>query len=87
MTKHYFIDKFTAIPDDQWTIERFTDDQGRHCALGFCGAPTRTEEYQCLSQMFVDAGVYISFINDGKDSRYQQHTPKARVLAALNDLP
>ncbi len=32
-------------------------------------------------------GDRVPHINDGRDPLYQQPTPKARILAALNDLP
>ena len=87
MNKQYFIDKFTAIPDEQWTVGIFTDSEGRHCALGHCGAPLGYE-WPILSDLVGRATQScISNINDGKDPNFQQHTPKARVLAALNSIP
>lgn len=35
----YFIEKFTAIPDERWCENAFHDMNDRHCALGFCGIP------------------------------------------------
>lgn len=46
-TPQYFIDKFEAIPEENWCI---------------------------------------SSVNDGLDERYQQPTPKQRILAALRDI-
>ena len=87
MNKQYFIDKFTAIPDEQWTTGFFTDKEGRHCALGHCGAPSGYE-WRALSELVGRATQScISNINDGKDPNFQQLTPKARILAALNSIP
>lgn len=69
-----------------------------HCAQGFCTKPTlfefvpQTEELLVLRELFQSANdsqegrLTIGRINNGEDERYQQRTPKARVLAALYDL-
>lgn len=38
-TKEYFIDKFSAIPEDKWTTGELTEDHDPdcHCVLGHCG--------------------------------------------------
>lgn len=43
--KQYFIDKFTAIPNDEWAIGKCIDDEGRKCALGHCGIRTLDKSY------------------------------------------
>ena len=97
----YFLKKFEAIPDDLWLIGTFqrTDEAGviRRCALGHCGGdgdgkyPEMTNEYIALKRIFTYAdflgkAFYVTTINDGNDPRFQQPTPKARVLAALNHI-
>jgi hypothetical protein len=50
------------------------------------------EEFACLMKLFGDAPdtpgdkSIVAAINDGQDSRYQQSTPKQRILAALYDI-
>lgn len=101
--KAYFIAKFEAIPDELWTVGKLTRSENgaeQHCALGHAGAqkgPLHTEESEALCALFSrPAGYYpddvpdprtLTAINDGARPRYQQPTPKARILAALKDLP
>ncbi len=87
--KAHFIAKFEAIHEDFWCAGRFEDDDGAKCARGHCGATVfrmHTPENDALYDLF--PGILSpQFINDGLDKRYQQPTPKQRVLAALRDLP
>jgi len=81
----YFLTKFSAIPDEQWCVGEFAWD-GMKCALGHCGEVVpfaTTAESQALRWLF---DVSVIAVNDGKDPRYKQPTPKARILAALRDL-
>ncbi len=69
-----------------------------HCAQGFCTKPNEftlcpeNNELVALRELFQlpgdtqDGRLTIGRINNGDDKRYQQSTPKARVLAALYDL-
>jgi len=88
-TVDYFIQKFEAIPDEKWTIKEFTNAIGQCCALGHCGrrigSPTAEGEalYQLFHENEMDGPAHI---NDGYSIEYQQPTPKARILAALNDI-
>lgn len=89
-TVDYFINKFQAIPEEQWTTEKFSNDLGQHCALGFCGWSQTKDELQegraliDLCWNYLDSS--IAWINDGLEDKYQESTPKSRVLAALNDI-
>lgn len=88
----YFIDKFTTIPDSEWCIGWFSDKEGRHCAYGHCGVEVgnSTDESRALDRLFrkSDLALYdiIAEINDGRREEYHQSTPKARILAALEDI-
>lgn len=90
--KKYFIEKFTAIPDEQWCVGDFADGYGRFCAQGHCGdrsdisAPPECCALKSLLFGQFDGNV-VADVNDGKHHKYQQPTPKARILAALHDLP
>lgn len=89
MNIDHFIKKFEAIPDDLWTVDVYRASSGRHCALGHCGESFTvgiTDESRALENLFSDLNVPVSSVNDGKDSRFQQPTPKQRILAALNYL-
>lgn len=91
----YFINKFQAIPEERWCIETTEDDHGRHCAWGHivrpkCRIDDFINEGRDLMTLLRDAGLDKSgdpsSINNGWDDRYQQPTPKQRILAALYDI-
>ena len=82
----YFIAKFGAIPDERWIEGELSAPMDRHCALGFTMVGGNwSDESTALCRLF--GYDQVSLINDGQDLRYKQPTPKARVLAALRDLP
>ncbi len=92
----YFINKFTAIPDDKWTTRRYETINDKCCALGHCGERTtkHTIEATTLNDIIANSHIIppqsksttIVYINDGDHNDYKQDTPKARILAALNDI-
>lgn len=104
-TVDYFIDKFSAIPEDKWAIYTQHDGKGRHCALGWCrykhqlnnGEYRRdydwSEEQEALMRLFIKAGLNticggetlgdVAYVNNGTHPKFQQPTPKKRILAAL----
>jgi hypothetical protein len=83
----YFIRKFAAIPEDNWYTHEYTNNDGtKMCALGHCGS-RQDEDDTSQSNALRDILEHcVGSINDGSDSRYQQPTPKQRILAALNDI-
>ena len=86
----YFIEGFSGIPDEFWCTEYYSDGKGRFCALGHLGVENfqvnTPEEVSALEYIIYDSlGLYVSDIVDGNDRRYQQSTPKARILASLED--
>lgn len=83
-----FIELFTPIPEEMWCTEKFMDDHGRCCAEGHCGSTNNntSELGTKLCLLFFYCNETLWQVNDGTDSRYQQPTPKQRVLAALNDI-
>lgn len=89
--KQYFINKFKAIPDSLWNIGWWHGPNGSHCALGHCGQSfdDAPEEAKALVKLFGDfeSRRLVPDINDDRHPKYKQSTPKARVLAALEDLP
>lgn len=95
----YFINKFEKIPEDNWIAGAFrrllSDGSYGHCAAGHCGVISECyldtdenhAEGKVLYKMFVESlDVLVPHINDGKDKRYQQPTPKQRILAAIYDI-
>lgn len=84
---NYFIKKFEAIPEEMWLAGGLGDNGGRRCALGHCHADALSSKATKESSLLM---VLLKFrapeINDGEDERYQQPTPKQRILAALNDV-
>lgn len=96
---NYFIKKFEAIPEDLWiTGLYYSLDRSGFCALGHCGVTKieRTEEADALESLFISnlrdiQKVHIKLrlvtsINDGLIDKYNQPTPKKRILAALYDI-
>jgi hypothetical protein len=83
-TREYFIAKFEAIPEEKWTTDTYRDAAGRCCALGHCKEGIEQRE---LSNRLLMVGASAIQVNDKKNRRYQQPTPKQRILAALRDLP
>lgn len=90
-TVKHFIEFFSAIPDEKWTVGSGLGD-GCGCALDH--AYSTTEQGQALVRLFENKGLLVSQVNDHGDGgghgefqfRFQQATPKARILAALEYL-
>lgn len=90
--KQMFVDFFTGIPDEQWCVGIDWSGEKR-CAINHVQKSMPLELpvlfYLRRPKVLRDAGSEpesIMAINDGKDPRYTQPTPKARILAWLNDL-
>lgn len=91
----HFIKKFEAIPEENWCvghIYRNVNGNEQKCALGHCltlenghvvGYP---EESLNLSRIVRKYKSDIVDINNGRDSRYTQDSPKKRVLAFFNEI-
>ncbi len=92
----YFIAKVEAIPEDQWTVGKYADNEGRCCAMGHLGVRELsrkddsevargrdTAESKALCKYAYD----ITIINDGiNDLANYAPTPKQRVLKHLRAL-
>ncbi len=90
----YFINKFSAIPDDKWIVGIFVDNSGdKCCALGHCGASytSGSKEANALSTLiFKTLGCSVAFINDGAYgvSVYEYVPPvTTNELLSLGDTP
>lgn len=73
---------FNAIPEEKWCIKALTDPHGNHCAMGHLGDGNADAHVRLCGAL---GGFMINAINNGDDSRYQQATPRQRILAALRD--
>jgi len=91
----YFIKKFEAIAEWRWTEGVFTKMIlgfiPTHCAYGHCGHNGSISDNPEVIGLLkldrqLDTTIRLTSVNDGHDYRYQQATPKQRVLAALYDL-
>lgn len=96
-TTQYFIDKFTAIPDNKWYTGSFVNPSNtdQRCAFGHCHVVNFKEntlkenaEQQNLNKLF---SIYLELsvvqVNDNLClNPYKYSSPKARILAALNDI-
>lgn len=89
-TVDFFIDKFSKIPEEKWCAGALINEKGQRCAQGHCG-PANLLSHQlvinseCSSMLEILQWKGVD-INNGDDSRYQQPTPKQRILAALYDI-
>lgn len=90
-TKAEFIAFFSKIPDEKWLAKasnEFEAFHGRGCALNHMGrAKFLSGAHKLIRQFENSLDTTLPAVNDARDLRYQQSTPKARILAALNDLP
>lgn len=85
----YFIDKFEKIPENKWCAHDYSNGEGtKFCAAGHCGATywNYHPEANTLADIFISHETKVAHVNDGGDLRYQQPTPKGRILAALRDI-
>lgn len=101
--KMWFISKFSRLPSRRLIPNSFEDgDAGcvmGHCGVRHDNAWSNPpEEAVCLAKLFgpgpEGASIFSSMgygrivgINNQPTKKYPQRTPKARVLAALHDLP
>lgn len=86
---------FEAIPDDQWVANGlFHGPNGSACARGHihdrlgissCAFMELMQPLTWSNQLPFERDVAAA-VNDGRHPRYQQPTPKTRILAALRDL-
>jgi hypothetical protein len=93
-TVDYFIKKFEAIPEELWLVGSRGEGgaDSPHCAHGWCALGNidslAGNEENGLIEVFrpIMNGYGVATINNGYNERYQQPTPKQRILAALYDI-
>lgn len=85
----YFIDRFSAIPEEHWLEGHFTSetDPTQHCAYGHCGCTPDCQENleaNTLDRLFRDHKLNVAEVNDAVEPTFRYlPTPKQRILAAL----
>lgn len=87
----YFINKFESIPDENWCTSTVKNEQGQMCVLGHCGILNNVYPAKDVILLIdllsnKDSTLDVTRINDGDHEKYQQLTPKARILAVLKDI-
>lgn len=92
-TIQYFIDKFSAIPVEQWRSDGYYGKDGEpHCALGHLGCLNdvsnddlidSTEISDLYKYLAMANVISIVDLNDGRERGFHQTTPKDRIIAAL----
>lgn len=99
-TIDYFLDKFSKIPEELWCIkalQNFSEGFEQRCFIGWCypaGVDVEKqseqgiycEENMASARLFTKLKSLRSEINNGEDPKYQQPTPRQRILAALRDI-
>jgi hypothetical protein len=80
----HFIRKYEPIPDDQWITGSYRKD-GKCCALGFISDVLGLEA-EALRRLFRKVGAEVTSVNDEQCVKYQQATPKGRIMAVLYDV-
>jgi len=98
----YFIKKFEAIPESKWCTAWISRDDKHcasgHC--GITNYYDLNPEVKGLIELFKKLKLtlktwvcplssevkQIVYVNDSSSLEYDQHTPKQRILAALNDI-
>jgi hypothetical protein len=84
------------IPEDDWCICHFLNEQGKSCALGHwvkiktgfldsCIGDRYNQSLRIASVGFLQ-NMDISKVNNGHHESYKQPTPKQRTIALLNDM-
>lgn len=80
-----FREFFEAIPDEKWTVRRFDDGNGCHCAFGHLGVNQRdrglTKPAIKLKLIAEGIGVFVTRTNDEHDPA--RPTPRLRILSML----
>lgn len=82
-----FISFFEKIPDQNIISGDAFDNCGNYCSGGWIIEKLEAGSYTCLDRIFIKViGYSIPTINDGYCYKYNQPTPKQRILAALYDI-
>lgn len=78
-----FIKFYEGIPEEDWCTEVY-EDGFRCCAFGHLGE--RNDQWSNNGMRLFNLITTSISVNDGKNPRFPQPTPKARILAALREV-
>jgi hypothetical protein len=90
-TIEHFLTKFAAIPEEGVVTGANMLAEDKRCALGWC--MVKFDRFYVIGPEYVALNHFaygllnadMAVINDGRDKRFKQETPKQRVLAALKE--
>lgn len=92
------LELITPIPEENWCIYHYTNNTDKCCMYGHIQRIKRfngdydfnnfedVELSDKIRNVGLRHGIRFVDVNDGDHPKYQQETPKQRVVAALNDL-
>jgi hypothetical protein len=79
----YYIGRCEALPESEWCTGTVLNAAGQCCVIGHFFH----DGIDGLSRAFKGVlDLSLVKVNDGEEARYQQPTPKQRILAALRDI-
>lgn len=85
MTVDEYIKFFEAIPEDKWCTGNFHKGE-KSCALGHLRNAGLDDDFlHDILRSVMPFGANVVVINDGLSNSFRQHTPKKRILAALEE--
>ena len=87
----WYLNFFAPIPEEKWCEGSYADLEGRHCAIGHCyigrGDRLHRKEVPEVSNLIILFEIHLNecpqTVNDRMSIRFNQHTPKKRIIAAL----
>lgn len=92
----------SAVPKNKWITNNFTNKEDKCCAIGHyvrltsnnpndyslsncTDTPSSMSELRIISEQYL-VDYTIATVNNRQINRYQQKTPKDRVIACLKDM-
>jgi len=79
-----------STPEDSWCTDVVKTKDGRNCVMGhifdYGGGDLGGSDFWDFFEACIATTFMIYGVNDGKDSDYQQPTPKQRCIAYLRDI-
>lgn len=92
-TAREFRDFFAAIPDEKWSTDVYWTDGVQCCAYGHLGVrlvdgvtPEFSGDAFEFRRLGAQHGIMWACVNDRWHADRQEPTPKARILAALDEI-
>lgn len=83
-TLEEFRDYFAGIPEEKWCVIEIENDSGQRCAMGHLVCVGASEAFNTFRDLLGNS-VSVTSINNGDNPRFPQPTPRARILAAIDE--